>query len=134
METARSLDNLETLGDRIRHERDIRGWTQADLAERMAASSSEVPSLVRAIRRWEHGEVEPKRSAVRRVAAAFDVPIGWLDVEDDDPTMDLTEDLHRELAKARSEVRRAVRALDFALREAAELKAQLEMMLGRSAE
>ncbi len=105
-----------TTGDLIRAEREERGWTQAELARRMGAEPHEIPSLVRAIRRWESG-VEPKRRSLRRMATTFQVPIsGLCPDEDDEPTVEVPADLMAQLAAARSEVARANRALALALR------------------
>ena len=107
-----------TTGDLIRSERARRGWTQAELAQAMGAEPHEVESLVRSIRRWESG-VEPKRRALRRIALAFQVPVGMLvDDSDLDPTYPYPEDIMEQLEAARVEVARACRALQWAIREA----------------
>lgn len=105
-----------TTGDLIRRSRDDRGWTQAELARRMGAEPHEVASLVRSISRWEAG-AEPKRHALRRVAAAFQVPVFVLLGDDeDDPTVEVPADLMEQLAAARAELALANRALALALR------------------
>ena len=109
-------ERLVTTGDLIRAARDERGWTQAELARRMGAELHEVESLVRSISRWESG-VEPKRRALRRAAAAFQVPVAELLGDDeDDPTVEVPPDLMERIAAARIEVARANRALALALR------------------
>ena len=50
----------------IRALRDARGWTQLQLANRLAVTPATVSN-------WERGVFEPKASQLRALAAAFDV-------------------------------------------------------------
>ena len=66
---------MEAIGDRLRYARRRVGRSQADLA---AASGVGVAT----IRRVELGQVEPRPSTVRKLAAALGVRVEWLSVGD----------------------------------------------------
>lgn len=55
------------LGKRLRQERELRHWTQEQLAERIGRS---VPS----INRWEHDRTEPQPDALQELTALFGKP------------------------------------------------------------
>ncbi len=56
-----------SLGKRLRQERELRHWTQEQLAERIGQS---VPS----INRWEHNRAEPQLDALKELTALFGKP------------------------------------------------------------
>jgi transcriptional regulator with XRE-family HTH domain len=56
-----------SLGKRLRQERELRHWTQEQLAEHIGRS---VPS----INRWEHDRAEPQPDALKQLAALFGKP------------------------------------------------------------
>ena len=56
-----------SLGKRLRHERELRHWTQEQLAEHIGRS---VPS----INRWEHDRAEPQLDALKELTALFGKP------------------------------------------------------------
>lgn len=62
------------MANRLRLERQLRGWTQEDLAARSGISQTDIS-------RYERG-VRPQRWNAGRLAAAFEVPpetvYGWL--------------------------------------------------------
>ena len=60
------------VGDNVRAARMARGMTQRDLAAELGMDAM-------AVSRWERGRVMPESVATMpRLAAALDVPIGWL--------------------------------------------------------
>ena len=59
--------NSGSLGKRLRQERELRHWTQEELAERIGRS---VPS----INRWEHDRAEPQPDAIQDLTALFGKP------------------------------------------------------------
>ncbi len=56
-----------SLGKRLRQERELRQWTQEELAEKIGRS---VPS----INRWEHDRAEPQPDALKALTALFGKP------------------------------------------------------------
>lgn len=56
-----------SLGKRLRQERELRHWTQEELAERIGRS---VPS----INRWEHDRAEPQADALKELTSLFGKP------------------------------------------------------------
>src|SRR5438094_4314571 len=48
----------------LRYERSIRGWTQADVAEKVGSDS-------RTVRRWEHGKTVPTPYLRQRICQIF---------------------------------------------------------------
>ena len=56
-----------SLGKRLRQERELRHWTQEELAENIGRS---VPS----INRWEHDRAEPQLDALKELTALFGKP------------------------------------------------------------
>lgn len=69
-----------TLGDRIRIARDKRDIDQVDLADMIGVSDQ-------TIRRWEHGDREPKATQIMALANALNVRAAWL--LGDDTVIDL---------------------------------------------
>ena len=67
-----------TLGERIRREREARGWTQAELAGRVGGVTSQYISML------EKGKREnPTRELLRQLAKAFDLSVAELEGEGD---------------------------------------------------
>jgi transcriptional regulator with XRE-family HTH domain len=67
---------------RIRAERGVRGWSQADAVRAMQAhADGKVPSHTTALRnwkRWENGEAEPDNFHKRFIAKTFGLPVATL--------------------------------------------------------
>ncbi len=69
------LNRMETLGDRVSAERKARGWTQAQLAERVTRAGYKIGQAgIAQIER--RGETAPK--GIVQLAAALEVAIQWL--------------------------------------------------------
>jgi transcriptional regulator with XRE-family HTH domain len=68
---------MGTVGNRLRHTRESRAWTQRDLADR-----SGVRPLT--ILRIENGNTQPRLSTVRRLSEALGIDPGWLLFGEDD--------------------------------------------------
>ena len=64
---------MDAFGDRLRYARRRVGRSQADLAAESGVG-------VATIRRAELGQVAPRPSTVRRLAAALGVRVAWLSV------------------------------------------------------
>jgi transcriptional regulator with XRE-family HTH domain len=64
--TGRSV--TETVGRNIRLLRQVRGWSQEDLAERVGDTSATVC-------RWESGKRIPTLTTLERIGAAFQMPV-----------------------------------------------------------
>lgn len=60
---------MAQIGEKIRLARDLKGMSQAELAE---AVGVDVPS----VSRWETGKTRP-RGKLPRIAEALDKPVGW---------------------------------------------------------
>jgi transcriptional regulator with XRE-family HTH domain len=58
----------ETLGRNIRLLRQVRGWSQEQLAERVGDTSATVC-------RWESGKRIPTLTTLERIGAAFQMPV-----------------------------------------------------------
>ncbi len=58
---------LESLGTRLRQERESRGWTQKELAEKINGS-------VRSLRRWENDKATPRQEMLDPLAGVFGRP------------------------------------------------------------
>jgi transcriptional regulator with XRE-family HTH domain len=58
----------ETLGRNIRLLRQVRGWSQGELAERVGDTSA-------AVCRWESGKRIPTLTTLERIGAAFQMPV-----------------------------------------------------------
>ena len=66
------LDTAETkLAQRIRLERDARGWSLADLAERSGVAKASISKI-------ERGEMSPSAGLLVRLATAFDLTLAGL--------------------------------------------------------
>src|SRR3954466_2251787 len=66
------IDDLSTrLAQRIRLERDMRGWSLADLAERSGVSKATISKI-------EREEVSPTAVILVRLAGAFDLTLAGL--------------------------------------------------------
>lgn len=66
---------MDTLGERVASERAAKGWTQAELAERVTRSGFRIGQAgIAQIER--RGETEPK--CIVQLAAALGVSLGWL--------------------------------------------------------
>jgi transcriptional regulator with XRE-family HTH domain len=66
----------ETDATRLRRERELRGWSQAELARRIGAPDKSV------VGRWERGEVSPSPHYRARLCELFELDaeeFGWLD-------------------------------------------------------
>jgi ribosome-binding protein aMBF1 (putative translation factor) len=63
-----AADRAIKLGEQVRHLRETRGMSQADLARRMATSQS-------AIARLEAGGVDPKVGTLERLSRALDADL-----------------------------------------------------------
>lgn len=63
------------LGERMKQLRKERGWSQADLAERVETDA-------RQISRYENGRITPSLDALIRIAEAFDISVDYLLIED----------------------------------------------------
>lgn len=57
---------MASIGERIKHFRELRGMTQEALAERCAVSAS-------CVSRWETGNLVPKRANQEKIAKALDI-------------------------------------------------------------
>ncbi|WP_320672402.1 helix-turn-helix domain-containing protein [Patulibacter defluvii] len=64
--------DAETVGDRIAAARSRRGWSQAELAERVGVDKGQVS-------RWERGATRPRAGTLRRAAEALQCDYGWLE-------------------------------------------------------
>lgn len=71
------MQNIGTLGDRMRLARKECRWTQVDLAKAAGVG-------VATIRRAEGGTFEPRMETMRRLADALVVRMAWL-VEGEEP-------------------------------------------------
>lgn len=71
MDSAPQTAIVISIGDRIRIARDKRDLDQVELAGMIGVSDQ-------TIRRWEHGEREPKATQVVALADALSVRPGWL--------------------------------------------------------
>ncbi|HEY7154579.1 MAG TPA: helix-turn-helix transcriptional regulator [Gemmataceae bacterium] len=67
---------MTTLGERLQQERKRRGWTQVELAGIAGVGLA-------TIRRIEQHTFEPRLDSIRRLAAALEVPAGWLAFDDE---------------------------------------------------
>src|ERR1700754_5257094 len=66
------VDELgQRLAHRLRHERDSRGWSLADLAERSGVSKATISKI-------ERVEVSPTSVVLVRLASAFDLTLAGL--------------------------------------------------------
>lgn len=63
--------DTSTFGGRVEYARVMRGWTQADLAGRVAATRG-------AVSRWECSNRSPRARNLGRLATALGVPAPWL--------------------------------------------------------
>jgi transcriptional regulator with XRE-family HTH domain len=63
------------LAERVRQMRKEHGWSQAELAERVAADPAQIS-------RYEGGRITPSAEAVVKMAEAFDVSCDYLLVDD----------------------------------------------------
>lgn len=63
---------LETFGDRLKRLRKARQMTQEQLADQLNVSRISV-------NRWEHGQRQPSRTDMNRLAGLFQVSVQWLD-------------------------------------------------------
>lgn len=62
----------EHIGEKVREAREMRGWTQAELAERLGIDHTGVSHL-------EAGRTDnPTLKRIRRLADALDVTVKWL--------------------------------------------------------
>ena len=61
----------ETLANRLREEREVRGWTQADLAARIGVSRKTVNTV-------ENRVFIPSTTVALKLAAALNVPVEHL--------------------------------------------------------
>ena len=67
------MPGIETLPDRLRYLRVLRGMTQFDLAMRLPVPISEMT-----VSRWERGETEPRPTRLAHLAAALQTTVPWL--------------------------------------------------------
>lgn len=70
---------ISTLGDKINALRGNRGWTQAQLAERLFLSED-------AVQKWEKDKNVPRLEEIKKICELFDVPIQVLTSDDDEVT------------------------------------------------
>lgn len=73
------------LGERIASLRKERGWTQAQLAERLEMSPSHLS-------RWEQNHWKPRQKSIEQLAEVFEVDVEELVVDDEDVPAKLAED------------------------------------------
>jgi transcriptional regulator with XRE-family HTH domain len=59
------------IADRLRHERESRGWTLGDVAERSGVARATISKI-------ERGEASPTATVLVRLAGAFDLTLGGL--------------------------------------------------------
>ncbi len=64
-----------SLRERVRQLREERGWSQGELAEKIAAGPSQIS-------RYEHGRITPSAEAIIRLAETFGVSIDYLLIGD----------------------------------------------------
>lgn len=62
------------VGERIRAARQMRGWSQTKLAERVNQAQTTLSS-------WERNRTEPTREDVQRIAAELEVPVAALELD-----------------------------------------------------
>jgi len=65
------LAHQKALGERLREQRELRGWSQADLAHRTSLTAT-------AIREIEQGRRAPMTWTVWLLSRALGCPSGWL--------------------------------------------------------
>lgn len=63
------------IGEQIKNLRKERGWSQADLATKIAGDAGQIS-------RYEHGRITPSVEAIVKFAELFDVSVDYLLVED----------------------------------------------------
>lgn len=63
---------MKCIGERLRNERDIRGWSQAYVAEKLHLSGSSTYA------NWEHGSREPNIEMLINLANLYDVSVDYL--------------------------------------------------------
>ena len=85
---------------RIRLARELKGWSQADLARSLAITAA-------AISQFEAGASRPSADTRQRLAAVLEVPPGFLDL----PLVDTHEGFFRSLRRTSVIDRRRARAL-----------------------
>lgn len=61
----------KAIGDRLKEQRELRGYTPADLAHKAGITTT-------AVRDIELGKVDPKTWTVKVLAKALGCPAGWL--------------------------------------------------------
>jgi transcriptional regulator with XRE-family HTH domain len=83
----------EIFRERLRHARDLRGWSQGDLAERAAMPASSVAH-------FEAGSRKPSFDTLRRLANALEVTTDYLLGRVDDPGLaEAGDPLFRDIGK-----------------------------------
>lgn len=99
-----------SLGKRIADMRKQRGWTQAELAERLEMNPTHVS-------RWEQDHIRPRQTTLEKLAEVFGVDVGQLVAEngalpqtffDEDPEL---AELVAQLPRLNSEQRVALRTV-----------------------
>ncbi len=111
----------EIFPERLKHARDLRGLTQADLAERSQLQPS-------AISHFEAGTRKPSFENLRRLATALEVPTDYLLGRTDsvESLGKTTSAVYRDLSRLTSEDQELARNFVAHLAERAEGKAKKE--------
>jgi transcriptional regulator with XRE-family HTH domain len=74
-ELNRKLDHMDTIGKRITHARENKGYTCEQLAERVGVKEDTLQA-------WENDERDPRANRLLRLAGGLDVTFAWLMVGD----------------------------------------------------
>ncbi len=67
------LPATSTFPARLKYLRVLRGFTQADLADRLS-----FPIHVQTVAKWETGRTEPRRHRLAAIAKALGTSLAWL--------------------------------------------------------
>jgi transcriptional regulator with XRE-family HTH domain len=88
---------MSTLGERVRNERKIRGWTQAELARRITRAGYRItqPGVCQIERR---GNTSPK--SIVQLAEALQVSLAWLQFNRGEPNVLVGSDQEAPSAQA----------------------------------
>ncbi|UQD53335.1 XRE family transcriptional regulator [Bacillus methanolicus] len=71
---------MKTLGDRLRYEREKRGWSQVYVAEKLGMKRSSTYA------NWEYNTRQPDNEMLVKLSELFDVSTDYLLCKTDDPT------------------------------------------------
>ena len=96
---------------RIAEARELRGWTQ----EQLAAS---IGTTQQTIQRWESGQTEPKLSSIKKISKALGITLSFIiNITDESESEVLSDDEHEVIFAYRSLAQNGKRALLAGLRE-----------------